>query len=421
MKKEQQQEEHQQLIQSAKLYSSQGYLQNLIVYFLFFGSGLVIGISLSFYLTDIPPSLQFKQFSSTILPPPPPPPPPSAPIVQPPPPPPPAPIIQPLPPPMPLPLPPPVPAGPIGLKEYLKPPNVMHDMKEEELLWRASMKPKIREYPFKRTPKVAFMFLTKRDLPMAPLWELFFRGHEGLYSIYVHSQPSYNGTVPEDSVFHGRRIPSKEVEWGKFSMVEAERRLLANALLDLSNQRFVLLSEACIPLFNFNTIYDYLIKSTTSFVESYDLLGPVGRGRYDKRMKPYVTLEDWRKGAQWFEMNRELAVEVISDRIYYSVFKKYCKPACYSDEHYLPTLVTKKFPWKNANRTMTWVDWSRGGPHPLKFIRTDISPDMLNRMRTGAQCVYNGKPTNICFLFARKFTVNALDRLLRFAPMVMQF
>ncbi|GFP94654.1 hypothetical protein PHJA_001609800 [Phtheirospermum japonicum] len=412
MKKQQchpQDDHHQQLIQSvSKLQLSQSYLQNLVIYFLFFGSGLVIGITLSSYLKDNSQSLQFRQFSSINIPPP-------IPdddeyVSE---------IQQPEPP-----LPPQqaiLPDGRIGLADYLKPPNCMHDMTEDELLWRASMKPKVNyEYPFKRVPKVAFMFLAKRDLPMAPLWELFFRGHEGLYSIYVHSQPSYNGTIPEDSVFYGRNIPSKEVEWGKFSMVEAERRLMANALLDFSNQRFVLLSEACIPLFNFNTVYDYLIKSTTSFVESYDLIGPVGRGRYDNHMLPYVTLAEWRKGSQWFEMNRELALEFISDRLYFSIFRKYCKPACYSDEHYLPTFVTKKFPHKNANRTLTWVDWSRGGPHPSKFIRTDITPEMLNRLRTGTECVYNGRPTTICYLFARKFTVNALDRLLRFAPRVMQ-
>ncbi|KAK4426883.1 Glycosyltransferase BC10 [Sesamum alatum] len=151
-------------------------------------------------------------------------------------------------------------------------------------------------------------------------------------------------------------------------MVEAERRLLANALLDYSNERFVLLSEACIPLFNFSTIYDYLIKSTTTFVESYDLPGPVGAWRYDKHMRPHVKLEEWRKGAPWFEIDRELALEVISDRMYSLIFKKYCKPACYSDEHYLPTFVTKKFPWKNSNRTLTWVDWSKGGPHPFRFV-----------------------------------------------------
>ena len=36
-----------------------------------------------------------------------------------------------------------------------------------------------------------------------------------------------------------------QVVWGRISMVDAERRLLANALRDPANQQFVLLSERC--------------------------------------------------------------------------------------------------------------------------------------------------------------------------------
>lgn len=211
------------------------------------------------------------------------------------------------------------------------------------------------------------------------------------------------------------------VKWGEFSMVEAERRLLANALLDVSNQRFVLLSESCIPLFNFPTIYNYLMGSTETFVEVYDLPGPVGQGRFNRKMSPTIKLKQWRKGSQWFEMDRDLAIEVISDKKYFTIFERYCKPSCYSDEHYLPTYVNINFWKRNSNRTLTWVDWSKGGPHPSKFIRYDVTIDFLKRLRNGSKCVYNGKRTNICYLFARKFTAHALDRLLRFAPKLMQF
>ncbi|EPS62381.1 hypothetical protein M569_12413, partial [Genlisea aurea] len=313
----------------------------------------------------------------------------------------------------------------VGLKEYLRPPEVFHDMTEEELMWRASMRAGIGTYPFDRRPKVAFMFLAKKGLPLAPLWELFFRGNEGSFSIYVHSPPPSSSLpewhAPPESVFHGRTIPSKAVEWGRYSMVEAERRLLANALLDLSNQRFVLLSESCIPIYNFTTVYEYLVGSAESFVESYDEDGPVGRGRYNRRMRPHVTVEQWRKGAQWFEMDRGLAVEVVADRLYCNLFRRFCRPSCYSDEHYLPTFVTAKFARNNSNRTLTWVDWSRGGPHPLRFLRSDVSPELVKRLRTGSRCVYNGRSTNVCHLFARKFTLGALDRLLRFAPSLMYF
>ena len=84
-----------------------------------------------------------------------------------------------------------------------------HSMTDEELLWRASFAPGIRRYPFRRVPKVAFMFLTRGPLPLAPLWERFFRGHEGRYSIYVHALPSYRANFTSGSVFYRRQIPSK--------------------------------------------------------------------------------------------------------------------------------------------------------------------------------------------------------------------
>jgi hypothetical protein len=43
------------------------------------------------------------------------------------------------------------------------------------------------------------------------LWQKLLAGHEGLYSIYVHTDPSYTGSPPEDTdtVFYGRMIPSQ--------------------------------------------------------------------------------------------------------------------------------------------------------------------------------------------------------------------
>lgn len=312
----------------------------------------------------------------------------------------------------------------IGLEDFIKPPSVMHGMSDDELLWRASMVPKIHEFPGARVPKIAFMFLTKQSVIFAPLWDLFFKGNEGLYSIYVHSDPSFNSSSESNnSVFSGRRIPSKKVEWGKVNMIEAERRLLANALLDFSNQRFILLSESCIPLFNFSTIYSYLMNSTENYVEAYDLAAPVARGRYSHQMYPTIRIQQWRKGSQWFEMDRDLAIEVISDTTYFPVFQNYCKGSCYADEHYLPTFVTIKFPERNSKRSVTWVDWTRGGPHPVRYIRTDVTEHFLGKLR-GEECRYNentSNTTNVCFLFARKFLPNALDRLLRFAPKIMHF
>ena len=97
-----------------------------------------------------------------------------------------------------------------SLDRWIKPPsNLLHNMTDKELFWRASFAPRIKKYPFKRVPKIAFMFLTKGPLPLSPLWERFFKGHKGTYSIYIHSLPSFKVDFPSSSVFHKRQIPSQ--------------------------------------------------------------------------------------------------------------------------------------------------------------------------------------------------------------------
>lgn len=176
--------------------------QNVVPYFLFFGLGLAFGVSAASYLKCFSLNFEFNQFfnpdlnsssssspSASSSPPPPPP----------------------------LRIIPMEGVGRkkgenvrVGLKEYLRPPRAEHDMDEEELMWRASMVPRVRKYPFRRVGKVAFMFLARGPLPLAPLWEMFFSGTTThYYSIYVHSHPSFNESVPKGSVFRGRRIPSK--------------------------------------------------------------------------------------------------------------------------------------------------------------------------------------------------------------------
>ncbi|KAI4381883.1 hypothetical protein MLD38_007908 [Melastoma candidum] len=311
---------------------------------------------------------------------------------------------------------------PSSVSSWVKPlSNLLHNMNDSDLFWRASFVPRVKAYPFKRVRKIAFMFLTKGPLPLAPIWERFFKGHEGMYSIYLHAHPAYVADFPASSVFHQRQIPSQVAEWGMMSMCDAERRLLANALLDISNEWFILLSEACIPLQKFSVIYLYLSRSRHSFMGSFDEPGPYGRGRYDWNMAPEVNITNWRKGPQWFEVNRKLAIDMVADDIYYPKFKEFCRPACYVDEHYFQTMLSIQSPHLLANRSLTYVDWSRGGAHPATFGRGDITEEFFRRISEGSTCVYNDQPSSLCFLFARKFSPSALEPLLNLTSKVFGF
>lgn len=305
---------------------------------------------------------------------------------------------------------------------FVRPEEVRHGMSDDELFWRASMVPVKEEYPYDRVPKVAFMFLTRGALPMLPLWEKFFRGNEKFLSVYVHTPPGYDMNVSSDSPFYNRQVPSQKVAWGSPLLTDAEKRLLANALLDFSNERFVLLSESCVPVYNFTTVYSYLINSAYSFVDSYDEPTRYGRGRYSRKMLPDIKLHHWRKGSQWFEVNRKIAIYIISDSKYYSLFKKFCRPACYPDEHYIPTLLNMFHGSVNANRSVTWVDWSIGGPHPATYGADNITEGFLQSIRKNdTDCLYNEEPTSLCFLFARKFAPSALAPLMNLSSTVMGF
>lgn len=70
---------------------------------------------------------------------------------------------------------------------------------------------------------------------------------------------------PPDSIWHGLNIPERvKVEWGRHSMVDATRALLRNALENPLNQKFILLSEAGIPLYPPGVMYHQLITESKS-------------------------------------------------------------------------------------------------------------------------------------------------------------
>ena len=196
------------------------------------------------------------------------------------------------------------------------------------------------------------------------------------------------------------------VRWGEHTMCDAERRLLANALLDFANERFMLLSESCIPMYNFSYIYSVFINTPYSYVQSIDDPGIYGRGRYNPHMMPEVQPEQWRKGSQWFEVTRELAVEIVADTKYYPKFKNFCTPHCYVDEHYIQTMLSIEFSDRLLNRSTTHTDWLHGGAHPTLFERDDISKEFLINIRN-------------YYFFSRKYSASTLEPLLKLAPEVM--
>ncbi|KAL3627415.1 hypothetical protein CASFOL_028778 [Castilleja foliolosa] len=299
---------------------------------------------------------------------------------------------------------------------------------------------------FMGDPKIAFLFLVRRSLPLDFLWESFFENvDKAKFSIYIHSEPGYvfdESTTRSPSFFNRQLKNSIKVAWGEASMIEAERLLFEEAVQDPANQRFVLLSDSCVPLYNFSYIYKYLMDSPKSFVDSFL---DKKHARYTPKMLPVIPLKKWRKGSQWVTLIREHAEVVVDDEIVFPVFKKFCKrrppldPAkgrknlilqkqhnCIPDEHYVPTLLAMNdLEAELERRTITYTSWNQSmneAWHPFMFKYADSGPEQIKRIKDINHIYYetefrtewcsNNSTSVPCFLFARKFTRGAAMRLL---------
>ncbi|CAK9146031.1 unnamed protein product [Ilex paraguariensis] len=302
---------------------------------------------------------------------------------------------------------------------------------------------------FEGSPKIAFLFLVRENLPLDFLWHSFFQnGDVANFSIYVHSKPGFvfDKSTTRSTFFYGRQLRNSiRVAWGEPSMIEAETLLFEAAIDNPANQRFVLLSDSCVPLYNFSYVYSYLMSSPRSFVDSFV---DVKELRYNPKMSPGIPEAKWRKGSQWIALIRRHAEVVVDDDVVLSLFKKFCKRRplldsskgnvslkqiehnCIPDEHFVQTLLTLRgLEDELERRTLTYSLWNQSGVkmdtkswHPVTFNYANAGQLQINKIKDIKHIDYKSENrtelcrTNSslapCFVFARKFSHGAAMRLL---------
>ncbi|CAI5930444.1 unnamed protein product [Closterium sp. NIES-65] len=291
-------------------------------------------------------------------------------------------------------------------------------------------------------PKIAFLFLTRGPLPLAPLWERFFRNHSAYFSAYMHAAtPGFRLEPRVRKSLNLRVVPSKPVFWGTLSIVEAIKRLLATALLDPHNVRFVVVSERDVPLHGFPTVYRYLLASNQSYVGGYRKFFRDNKAAI-KVFPRELVLNGWMHGECWVEMARPHAMEVVRDWEWHEKGRDYCtvmqRPTCCVDENLIHNIITSKHPHQVANRSIMSVDWQRKTGHPHTYLPRDISPESIRSIQeewhenqkrpysqpmfllpkesqefvmSNRQCTVSGENAT-CWLFARKFIGLSLRALM---------
>lgn len=283
-------------------------------------------------------------------------------------------------------------------------------------------------------PKIAFLFLVRGEIHHEGIWRRFFEGFENRYSVYVHTRPEYR--FPSESFFAGRQLEAPiRVVWGSASVVQAEMRLLLAAFDDPLNKQFVLLSEACIPIRSFQTVYKALVDNTRSVIDACN--PQKQRGMYVSPEKPvpktigtsYTFQEtpldslskelasSWRSSTQWFVLTRQHAILVVKERQVLAAFRKHCRnlewgrdrnEQCVGDENYIPTLLAFKGRAEETTcqkgPTVTLQELSSTTQRlPRSFSVQEITPALVWQLRGGSCPVDCKTEGGQCRLFARKF------------------
>jgi hypothetical protein len=215
--------------------------------------------------------------------------------------------------------------------------------------------------------KIAFCFLTIGNITQPKLWYDFFKGNEDKCNIYIHNK---NKFIDKEYKFHKfslqQRVPTK---WGDLSLVKATLLMFKQAYLkDKENTFFILLSDSCIPLYNFNYIYESILKINNNIIS---VVPNRQKNRFSSFRNPqFFNKETFLKQEQWLCLHR-ISLKFFLDCLFYlNVFgNNFNIP----DEHYFVNIIVKhKISF--AAQQLTFTNWEDNDSinHPKLYNKITI-------------------------------------------------
>tara|TARA_Y100000592_G_scaffold54689_1_gene86208 strand:- start:165 stop:1028 length:864 start_codon:yes stop_codon:yes gene_type:complete len=154
--------------------------------------------------------------------------------------------------------------------------------------------------------KISFLFLVYDKIIYEDTWSDFFsQADKAKYSIHIHYKS-------KDSLGRFKKycLPDViETKWADISLVKAQNILLREALKDPENEKFIFVSQACVPVKKFDYIYECLSKNENSVFNERPLEYPP---RY-KKIKEIAPDYKISKASQWCILNRTHA-KILSDK-----------------------------------------------------------------------------------------------------------
>lgn len=268
--------------------------------------------------------------------------------------------------------------------------------------------------------KIAFMFMSRGDLPLEDVWRMFFEfdAHPDQYTIYWHTHVDYKPR--NDSYFKNKQMKNLiPTNWASVSVTIAQQNMIKEALKDPDNQFFCLMSESCIPLVPFSLFYRSMLGQNKSIVDA--CTSNPGHTELFTRWRPdldtiHFDKEHWRKSAQWTALNRKHAEIVANDTIVIKGFANVIP----CDEHYVPSLLAsfKLDDETTCSDGFSYVHWSSNrATHPDMYLGDNVDANFIKRIRStssDSSTFFNDKCSGVegvCHFTGRKFAGTARTAL----------
>lgn len=247
------------------------------------------------------------------------------------------------------------------------------------------------ETPTDPIKKIAFCFLTYDLIIRNDIWNKFFEGIDyNKYSVFIHAKNIINyNQFYYTFQYQYVKNPVYTKSKSDISIVKATLQLLKEAYIsDQSITHFIFLSQSCIPLYNFKTIYEKINKMNNSIISCiqknklnrYNLLDP--------SMKRYIHPNLFLKQ----QPNMMLIRDDVS-RFIREDYTEYFKELECPDEHYFINIMINLFKKRFIIKQITFCNPILDRTQALEF--NNINNDFINTIK------------GLGFLFMRKVGKNS--------------
>ena len=242
--------------------------------------------------------------------------------------------------------------------------------------------------------KIVFCFLTYDNIVRYDIWNTFFKNiYYNKYIVYIHPKnirniSYYNNIYNFNFKIIKNRVFTKEKY--DINIVRATLKLLEESYYDDINiSHFIFLSQSCIPLYNFNKLFDLITIFPNSVISCIDGNKKERYLQLSTFIKKYIYINNFFKQ----QPNMILIRNDVEQLIKFDYTNHYQNMTC-PDEHYFINILLHILKKKIIKKQIHFCNYDFKRTQALEFMNIDIN--FINIIR------------NYGFLFMRKVSTKSI-------------